>query len=339
MMRPVKRSALLALATALASCASAPQVRIQGAVEEPVHARVAAVYPYTFRWDEPPLRSYQKSMDIVLLLASKERLLLFGPDEFAILRPGDPDPRVATDLARVLAVRGLDTRGYLLFRGWAERRVARGSAVVEGRGRTVASSSEDVVYVAHLEVVDGGTGRTLLSLSGEAPGLPPEQRPDYDPLPEVTALNRRLVLEAWDALEPHLTAPPLRSVPLEARWLPSAGLDYGPSGQPSLRERMLTMDPLEANLERLTLYQYFNPSEPPRLLHADLKLPGGLYVGSVQGDLQRFLQKGDVIAFVNGEMIVGPHVLQRALNLSKDQLLQLKVNRSSAWLELRVSLR
>jgi len=338
----VNRPLLLPLACALASCASGAgsQVRVERSLPEaPINARVAAVYPYAFRWDEPPVHSYQKAMDTVLLLASKGRLLLFGPDEFAVLRPGDPDPRVATDLARVLAVRGLDTRGYLVFRGWAERRVAQGSAVVEGKGRTLASSSEDVTYVAHLAVVDGGTGQTILELSAQAPGMPPENRPDYDPLPELTALNRRLVQAAWEAIEPMLTAPPLKAVPVEGDWLPAAGLDYSPPGKRSLREQLLTMDPLEANLARMTLYQYFNPSATPRLLHDELRLPGGIYVGSVSADLQQFLQQGDVIAFVNGEMVVGPHVLQRALNLSKDQLLQLKVSRGAAWLEFKVTLR
>jgi len=329
---------LLLAAGALAACASRPAVRVERRDEEPIRARVAVVYPYAFRWDEPPIRSYQKSMDAVLLLASKGRLLLFGPDEFEILRPGDPDPRVATDIAHVLAVRGLDTRGFLVFRGWAERRVAQGMSVVEGKGKTRAASSEEVTYVAHLEVIDGGTGRTLLELAAQAPALPAEERPDYDSMPELTALNRQLVEEAWKEIEPRLTAPPLMTAPLELRWLPAAALDYGPRGQPTTRQRMLSMDPLQASAERISIYQYFAPQTEPRLLHEELRLPGGLYVGGVQGDLQRLLQKGDVITFVNGEVILGPHVLQRALNLSKDQLLQLKVTRGSARLELNVSL-
>jgi len=334
----VKRLGLI-LATGALSCAPGPKVRVEQRTEQPITARVAVVYPYAFRWDEPPIRSYEKSMDAVLLLASKGRLLLFGPDEFEVLRPGDPDPRVATDIARVLAVRGLDTRRFLVFCGWAERRVAQGVSVVEGKGRPKAASSEEVTYVAHLLVVDGGTGETILDLSAEAPALPTEERPEYDPMPELTALNRRLVEAAWEEIEPRLTAPPLKAAPLEVRWLPAAALDYGPRGRPSTRERMLAMDPVQASMERMSVYQYFDPTAEPRLLHEELRLPGGLYVGDVKGDLQRFLQKGDVITSVNGEVTPGPHVLQRALNLSKDQLLQLKVTRGSARLELNVTMR
>jgi len=339
MIAGVRRPGALALFVALCSCATAANVRVEEHLDRPVSARVAAVYPYAFRWDEPAIRSYQKSMDTLLLLASKDRLLLFGPDEFAILRPGDPDPRVATDIGRMLATRGLDARGFLVFRGWAERRVARGVSVVEGAGHAAASSSEEVTYVAHLLVVDGGTGRTLLELSAQAKGLRPEDRPEYDPLPEVTALNRQLTEAAWARLEPHLTAPPLRTTPIEVRWLPATAFEYRPAGQSSVRERLNSLDPLQADIERMALYQYFYPSATPRLLHDELQLPGGLYVGEVEGQLQNFLQKGDVITFVNGEMTVGPHVLQRALNLSKDELLQLKVTRGTARLELSISLR
>jgi len=335
----VPGAALLALALVLSSCASTSGVRVENHLQRPIAARVAAVYPYAFRWDEPSIRSYQKSMDTLLVLASKGRLLLFGPNEFAMLRPGDPDPRVATDLGPLLAARGLDSRSFLVFRGWAERRVARGVSVVEGNGRSAAASSEEITYVAHLSVVDGGTGRTLLDLSAEAPAQRPEDRPEYDPMPELTALNRRLTEAAWAKIEPFLTAPPLRPAPIEVRWLPAAALEYHPAGQPSMRERMNSMDPLQADLERMSLYQYFYPSATPRLLHEDLQLPGGLYVGDVPAELERILQKGDVITFVNGEMTVGPHVLQRALNLSNDELLQLKVSRGAARLELSISLR
>ncbi len=336
--RPVNRRAVALAIASLASCSGKPAVRVDRPLDGPITARVAAVYPYAFRWDEPAIRSYQKSMDMVLLLSSKGRLLLFGPDEFEVLRPGDPDPRVATDLAKVLAVRGLDTRGYLVFRGWAERRVARASAVVEGKGRTETASTEDVTYVAHLAVIDGGTGGTLLELSAVAPAIPQEERPEYDPMPELTALNRRLVEAAWAEIEPRLTTAPLLAPPLEVRWLPATAMEYGPLGKRSLRESMLFMDPLQANMERLSVYQYFDPEATPRLLHDELRLPGGLYVRDVQGALRDYLQKGDVITFVNGEMVLGPQVLQRALNLSKDQLLQLKVTRGTARLELKVTL-
>jgi hypothetical protein len=329
--------AFAALAAGLAGCASGPPVQVERRGDGPIAARVAAVYPYAFRWEEPATRSYQKAMDIVLALSAKGRLLVFGPDEFDLLRPADPDPSVGTDLVRILAVQGLDTRGYLVFRGWAERRIAQGMAVVEGRGPTRAASTQEVTYVAHLEVWDAARGRNILELTGTAQASPGADRPEYDPAPELTALNRRLVEEAWSILEPRLTAPPLREAPLAVRWVPAAAVDYAARGQASLRERMREMDPLEADVERLAVYRYFQPDAPPRLLHQDLRLPGGVAVARVYGDLQHFLREGDVITVVNGQMVLGPQVLQRALNLADPRTLQLKVQRGAARLELTIT--
>jgi len=333
----VKRAAA-AIVLSLAACAGTPKVKVERLPDGPIAARVAAVHPYAFRWDEPAIRSYQKSMDIVLALTAKKRLLVFGPGEFEVLRPGDPDPSVATDLVKVLALNGLDTRGFLVFRGWAERRIARGMNVVEGKGRVQAASSEEVTYVAHLDVWDAATRRVLLEVSGAVPATPPEERPEYDPTPELTALNRRLVEEAWALLEPRLTAPELKDAPLTLRWLPAAALDYGPRGQPSLRERMLSMDRLQADLERLSVYRYFDPEAPPRRLHQDLGLPPGLAIARVGGELDQYLREGDVITFANGRVVLGPQVLQRALNLSDARVLQLSVYRGAARLDLSITL-
>jgi hypothetical protein len=180
-MRRVRAAALLGLAALATGCASRSAVRVEAVPDRPVAARVALVYPYAFRWDETPVRGYAKAMDVVLSLVAKERLLVFGPGDYQLVRPGDPDPSVGTDVVRILLARGLDPRGFLAWRGWAERRVARGMAVVEGKGRTLAASSEEVTYVAHLQVWDGAAGRTVVEVSGSAQALPPGDRPEHDP--------------------------------------------------------------------------------------------------------------------------------------------------------------
>jgi hypothetical protein len=304
--------------------------------DRPARPRVAAVFPCAFRWDAPALQSYQKAMDLVLALAARERVIVCGPDEFQVVRPGDPDPTVATDLVRILAVSGLETCGFLAFRGWAERRVATGVAVVEGRGRTAAAASEDVTYVAHLEVWDAATGGAILELSASADALPAGLRPEYDPAPELTALNRRLAEEAWERLEPRLAAPPLREVPLTARWLPAAALDWAPRGRPSLRERMREMDPVLADLERVNLYRYFDPEATPHALHDRMRLPGGLLVESARGEAEGLLLPGDVVTAVNGQPVVGPQVLQRAAQLRPGRL-ELRVARGASRLDVPVS--
>jgi hypothetical protein len=331
----VPAAPLLALALLLlgAGCASKGAVRVEADPDRPIAARVAVVYPYAFRWDEPPVRSYEKSMDVVLSLVAKERLLVFGPGDVALVRPGDPDPSVGTDVVRILLARGLDPRAFLAFRGWAERRVARGMAVVEGKGRTLAASSEEVTYVAHLDVWDGAAGRTVLELSGSVQALPPGDRPEHDPAPELTALHRRLVEEAWALLEPRLTAPRLPGGPLEVRWLPAAALDWAPAGEKSLRERMASMDPVLADLERLNVYRYFDPDAPARRLNADLRLPGGLLVLAARGAAAEALREGDVVTAVGGEA-ASPQALQRAIAFSGPAGPRLKVARGAGLLEV-----
>jgi hypothetical protein len=335
-MRRVPTAALLVLALLLLGpgCASRGAVRVEAEPDRPIGARVAVVYPYAFRWDEPPIRSFEKSMDVVLHLVAKERLLVYGPGDYQLLRPADRDPSVGTDIVRTLLVHGLDARAFLAFRGWAERRVARGMAVVEGKGRTLAASSEDVTYVAHLEVWDAAAGRTVLEVSGSVQALPPGDRPDHDPAPELTGLHRRLVEEAWALLEPRLTAPRLPGNPLDVRWLPAAALDWAPPGQPSLRERMAGMDPVLADLERLNAYRYFDPAAPPRRLNGDLRLPGGLLVVGVRGPAADVLREGDVVVAVCGEAPASPQALQRAIALSGPDGARVTAARGADRLEL-----
>jgi hypothetical protein len=333
-MRRARAAAILGLAALASGCASRGAVRVEAAPDRPVAARVAFVYPYAFRWDEPPVRGYEKSMDVVLSLVAKERLLVFGPGDYQLVRPGDPDPSVGTDVVRILLARGLDPRGFLAWRGWAERRVARGMAVVEGKGRTLAASSEEVTYVAHVQVWDGAAGRTVVEVSGSAQALPPGDRPEHDPAPELTALHRRLVEEAWALLEPRLTAPRLPGTPLEWRWLPAAALDWAPAGQPSLRERMAGMDPVQADLERLDVYRYFDPDAPPRRLNGDLRLPGGLLVLGARGAAAEVLREGDVVVAVGGEAPASPQGLQRAIASSGTAGPRLTVARGAERLEV-----
>jgi len=332
---PLAIAVALAAGLALAGCRG-PRTEVRRRTEGPVAARVAAVYPYAFRWEEPPWRSFQKSMDAVLFLASTERLLVFGPGEFQVLRPQESRPLKATDLVAVLARRGLDARDVIVFRGWAERRIARTTGQVEGRGAVRMQSSEEVTYLARLEVVDGATGEVLVEVGGEAKAGDPALRPEYDPTPELTELHRQLVRAAWRELEPRLTAPPLAELPVQVEWLPAAVLDYTTGTERSLRERMLTMDALEAEVARLSVYRYIAPELPRSRMAQDLRLPGGLYVREVMGKLQDYLKEGDVICLVNGQPALGPHVLQRVLNMPQGSAVMFRVARDAGRIEVTV---
>jgi hypothetical protein len=331
----MRRLVPLAGLLALLACASGPRVEVRHRSSGPIPARVAVVYPYAFRWDEPAFRVHQKSMDEVLFLVGRARLLVFAPGEFQVLRAEEPRPLIGTDLVTVLTQRGLDPRSFLAFRGWAERRIAISHGELEQRGKVRAVSYQDVTYVAHLEVVDAG-GDVLVELQGQVEAGKAEDRPEYDPMPELTALHRRLLEAAWEELEPRLAAPPLPSPAIETRWLPASTLDYGGPAQATLKERMRGMDSLEADMAKIAVYRYYAPSLSVRQLGYELRLPGGLYVQRARPPFAGPLEHGDVILQVGGEPAIGPQVLQRALAAPRDVPLRLRVARGPARLEVEV---
>jgi hypothetical protein len=331
MRRPVPLAGLLALL----ACASGPRVEVRHRSSGPIPARVAVVFPFAFRWDEPAFRVHQKAMDEVLFLVGRERLLVFAPGEFQVLRAEESRPLIGTDLVTVLTQRGLDPRSFLAFRGWAERRIAVSHGELEQRGKVRAVSYQDVTYVAHLEVVDAG-GDVLVELQGQAEAGKAEDRPEYDPMPELTALHHRLLQAAWEELAPRLAAPPLAPSLVETRWLPASTLDYGGPEQATLKERMLGMDAVEADMAKIAVYRYYAPSLSERQIGREMRLPGGLYVQRARPPFAGPLEHGDVILQVEGEPAIGPQVLQRALAAPRDGPLRLRVARGPARLEVEV---
>jgi hypothetical protein len=336
-MRPRALASLALGAASLAACGG-PRVEVRARPAAPVAHRVAAVYPYAFRWEEPPFRSYQKGMDLTLLLSRQRRLLVFGPGDFQVFRHEEADPLLGSSMMAVLQARGLDPRAFLAFRGWAERRVARTTEHIEGgRGPPRVRSSEDVTYVAHLQIVDAAAGAVLVEVEGTVAAGVPEDRPEYDPMPELTDLAGKLARAAWDELEPRLLSPRLPEPMLRVRWLPAAALDFTPSeSERSLREKLLLADPLVAEVERLAVYRYFARGAPPERLGRDLRLPGGLYVERALGPFEGQLREGDVVVAVDGEPAAGPQILQRALARRRDGPLLLEVRRGAARIEVTV---
>ena len=96
-------SLLLLLALASACTTASTQLRVVKPLDRPITARAAAVYPFAFRWEEPPHRSLLFGLATAEALVDGGRLLVFGPDEFLVLRHEADDPRVGTDLLSSLA--------------------------------------------------------------------------------------------------------------------------------------------------------------------------------------------------------------------------------------------
>lgn len=337
-MRPPAPLPLLALALLSAGCAStAPGLRVVRALERPVGARAVAVYPFGFRWSEPPSRSLLLGMAAVDALVDTQRVLVFGPSEFTVLRHEADDPRVGTDLLAAMALRSLPTTGFVALRAWAEQRVERTSGAVDGRG--VVRRTEQVTYVEHLELLDGGGGGVLLELRGEAVRDPAAAADPFDPTPELTRLHRQLVDAAWAALAPRLTAPALQPLALQVRWLPAAALDWAPPGARSAAALLARGDPLDLDLQRLAIYRFVDPTSADEQLVRELRLPGGLLVERAEGPWGAALRPGDVIVKANGEPATGAQVVQRVAALSRSGVVELVVRRGGATVPVSVVVR
>jgi hypothetical protein len=303
----------------------------------PIAAQALAVYPVTFRWEAPPERGLLLGMVAAEALAAQDRLLVFGPAEFDVYRPEADDPRAGTNLVGAMAERSLPSTGFVALRAWVERREERTSRQLDGKGTVLTTAA--VVWVEHLELLDGGGAGVLLELSGETGRDPALAADPYDPTPELSRLHRELVARAWRALEPRLEAPPLPPLPVEVRWLPAAALTWAPPGAPPAAGRPAALDAVEADLRRLALYGFMDPAASDAELARRQRLPAGLLVERVEAPWAGTLRPGDVIVDAGGERAAGAQALRRvvAQARARGRVVVLSVVRSGARLALTVA--
>jgi hypothetical protein len=340
-MRALPRVLLLALAPLLAlGCAGTPASwRVVQPLERPVTARLVAVYPFTFRWEEPPSRGLLLGMMAADAFSATDRLLVLGPSEFTVLRREADDPRAGTDLVAAMALRSLPANAFVAIRCWAEKREERTSGASDLLGKPVATTVR-VTYLEHVELLDGGGGGVLFELHGEVDRDPTAAGADpFDPTPELTRLHARLLRAAWEILEPKLTTAKLRPLPARVRWLPAAALTWAPPGVPPLAARLAKADPLEADLQRLAIYRFVDPSSDDQAVAREERLPGGLRVEAVEGPWTGLLRPGDVVTVAGGEPATGRQVLQRVVALADGEPVRLGVVRDGATVTVSVPTR
>ena len=309
--RPARLAPLLLAATA--ACAAGGH-RVVHPLEKPVEARLVAVYPFGFRWDEPPSRSLLLATATADAFAARGRLPVLGPADFTVFRAASDDPRAATDLPGAMAQRKLPPTAFVALRAWAERRSESTSAIVSKTG--AVGHSESLVWIEHLELLDGGGSGVLLELEGRAtrePGTTPDA---FDPTPELTRLHGELTAQALAALEARLTGPRPPAPPVEVRWLPAAAAGWAPPGQRSHQTRLEEADILEADLQRLSLYGFLDPAATADELARRQRLPGGLQILKVEPAWADALRPGDVIVEVGDEPAWGEYALRRVAALA-----------------------
>lgn len=314
---PVKRRDrvvwVLALAL-LAGCRSGIRATVQERSDLKLSA--VAVYPFGFRWDEPAYRSFELSQRLIGTLSQEleGQVLLFGPSEFKVFRPDADNAWAATNVVSLFPSHGVRAEAAAVLRAWAERRVTSAQKeLYDARGRAVgAQGTEETVYVGHVELLHPSSSSTLIEMHAEVVVDPFAERPDdgADPIPELTALMEHLVAEAAAALAPmvHPLAEPRR---WEVEWAfnPKAAFTYSEEGRPSMEVRLVSMDPVDAELLTQGRIRFANPALPDAEAARLSRLPGGLYVLAASNGVP--LSPGDLVTAVEGQPAL-PQVLDRA---------------------------
>ena len=108
-------------------------------------------------------------------------------------------------------------------------------------------------------------------------------------------------------------------------------------GSVHLREAPFLLD------EELRLSEGIHPGldlrARPRLLHEALQLPGGIRPAEVHRGVERFAAETEWVTVNRQDLVVAPFLMQRVLGLRRGEYLQLRANRDSVRLELRMSWR
>jgi len=228
---------------------------VKAASGPPLDVRAVAVYPYAYGWEEPAYRSLLKASDAVAVVAAGRRLPVLLPTEIKVSRFEDDNVLAGSDASRLAVARGLPPRAFLVVRAWADRlgaRTVRESVV----GGTVRSALVDeTTIVARVQVVDAATGAVVVDAEGRLRPGDGGSAPGTDPEPELTALHRKLLAEAWEALLPRLA----QAVPSgDGRALDAATFEsFALPGRSSLAE-LAKRDPIAAQAARREIGGYLS---------------------------------------------------------------------------------
>lgn len=330
---------LLLVGLALAACAHRPRVDLRPGAPLPVQA--AAIYPMTFRWDEPAHRSFELSELLALQAMQTDRYAVFGPGEFRLLRQTSDNPFIGSDLALGLADRGIAPTQAIVFRPWAERRIQSAyKEVYDARGKPMGRQRvEETQIVARLEVFHSAS-REILAVVTETIDIDPlVPRDSTDPLPELTERMTQMMAAALDAIEERAPGERLRRDPgFTWLWNPRAALEYATEGRPALVETLHAVDPLEQELLIDARLRFFHPNLDDATAGRLKRLPGGLYITEVGPSAQGVLQPGDLIVEIEGEPAL-PQVLHRAMRrASPDRPVPMKVRRNATIEEIALPL-
>ena len=299
----------------------------------PLEITTAFVYPFGFRWDEPPYRRFELSQRLIEAAIHRggDRLAFFGPSEFKVMRASDDGAWVASTALPLLLADAQRPEQGVIIRPWAERQSNTSvHEVTDKKGKSTGTASmEETTYLGHIEVVHPSSGQVLIEVTGEVKVDPfssdPTAEDEFDPARALTVLMAKLTHEAIDALRKFSAQRPVAAdFELVVALTPRATLSYLEEGKQPVDLDVGKMDAIAAELFVQNRARYLAPflsdAEVPKVV----KLPIGLYVASAPAAAK--VQPGDLILQIDGQ----PALPQRLARLRFSQVpIQVRVRKAS----------
>lgn len=317
----------------LAACASS-NLEVRKAVPpEDFRVSTAVVYPVLFQWEEPAYRSLELAQRQVDALLTDGRLLVLGPAEIQV-SAWEEEPFGGSNVSKVVRDAGLELRSFVVLRVSVDQSVARSSVKIDKKGKGAGQIQvEDRTLIITMEIIHPASRKKLFVLETRKLVDPfSENRPDYDPLPELTETVEELtrlalgMLGDLDAIHTRDRREPGFSYVAS----PYPSFSKTPDTRPTLLAELTKLDPLSADVLLDSRIRYAAPSVDEDTLRRLYRAKrGGVVVLSVEEQARKAgLEVGDVITAVDDQPVLGPQVLERQLRKAGPGRLSLRFDRS-----------
>lgn len=330
----------LCLLLLLAACGS-PGVTVRKAVPpDRLVVRGLAVYPVQFTWDEPSIRSLELAQRLVALAVDQGRLITVGPTELSITGPWEDDPYRSSDAAHRLFAASVKPDEGVVLRATADDLLQSSSHTVldeGGKARAAARNQQRTVRVI-LELLHPASHRRLYVLEAKRDVDPfAEDRPEWDPLPELTSLLEELTSRALALLvEDGLVQAGPRPLPFEWAFSPVASFAHTPDARPAYAAELSKLDPLTAEVILGQHVRFAAPMADDATQARLARIRDGSLLVTSAGSTA--LAPGDRITTAGGEAVTGPQVVaRRMLRVPSGGTVPLEVDRGGRTLTVQLA--
>jgi len=292
------------------------------ATSAPQGLSVDAVAVSPIRWrlaEQEAWHRYEKTRDMLQILAIDERLDVIGPWEFDRIR-ADLQPReyqTQTNLFPRAQKMRIPPANLLVLETTLEEDTANRTSEMTRKGQQKTDRSFDSRVEVTLRLVHPASGRVVATEQEQAIENRFSTTPDFDHRPTIRRLLRHTLNRMLRRVEKEklvqFAAGPLTKHRIRVEENPRTVLDYDLDG-PSLRSLLESVDSVLRKVRIYNRFRYHRPNVSAQDLERYLSLPKGVVVQEVA---QSALQIGDVITHVNGQPIQWPFQWRRVLRRAK----------------------